>query len=173
MSKLKAKAKVSLAVAQEAARNYQAERIALTKIEATISEEVSKIRSKYQEKINAANEALLTHFEVMQAFAEQDYSNWDKKSLDLTYCKIGYRAGSRKVALCENVSWDDALKALKESKALKKLFVVTTEAIDKKAVLAVKDDAMLGRLVEEVGLFVEKDDDGFYVEAKQAEVIQS
>lgn len=162
----KATKKVTLAEAQEAAANYQKTRITLSRLEAQISEDVSKVRSKHQPAINAANESLAEDAAIIKAFAEQEKDNWKKKSFDLTHCVVSVRTGSRRVVVNSN-GWEEALQAIKANRSLKRLFLVTTESIDKKAILSTKDEAVLGVLAEEAGVTVERDEETISIEAKE------
>ncbi|RYF85794.1 MAG: hypothetical protein EOO03_12765 [Chitinophagaceae bacterium] len=175
MSKLKKKViqNVSLEQAQQASEFFATQHNTLSKIQAKLNEEINKVRSKYSEQITDLQESLEEPMEVLEVFAREQKENWGKKkSTELLHTIIGFRIGTPKVCKDKKFTWDAVTELIKKNKALAKLFIRTKEELNKEAILATKDESVLGQLKEEAFVYIDQEE-CFYVEAKQEEIVNS
>jgi len=164
-------ANITLERAQEASQLFAQTHTSLSKVQAKLNEELNKVRSKYQEDITRLQEALEAPAQVLEVFAKEQQNNWGKrKSLELVHCVIGFRTGTPKVVKDKKFTWDAVLELVKKHKALSKLFVRTKEELNKEAILATKDQAILGQLKEDAYISIDQEE-CFFVEAKQEEIV--
>lgn len=157
---------VSLEQAQSASESYAQTFNQLSKIQVKMTEEVNRVRSKYSERITELQEALEEPFEVLEVFAKENRGAWSKKSFELLHTTLSFRTGTPKVDKAKKFTWDAVLELVKKHKTLSKLFVRTKEELNKEAILATKEESVLGLLKEEAFVFISQDET-FTVEAKE------
>lgn len=169
--KKKSISEVTLEQATEASQQFANTFNGLAKIQAKMNDEISKVRGKYQDKITELQEALEEPHEILEVFAKEQKENWGKKkSHDLLHCTIGFRTGTPKVCKGKKFTWDAVLELVKKHKTLSKLFVRTKDELNKEAIIATKDEKVLKLLEEDAFIFVDQEE-CFYVEAKQEELV--
>lgn len=162
---------VTLEQAQEASELYASKYLRLSTIEAKINEEVAKIKAKYNEEVAKLQEELKEPEQVLMVFAEEQKSNWSKKSFELLHTVIGFRTGTPKVDKTKKgFSWDAIVELLKKNKSFKP-FIRTKEEINKEAILQLREEVeadakILNALKQEA--FIEiKQDETVFVEVKK------
>jgi phage host-nuclease inhibitor protein Gam len=161
---------VSLEDAQAASEQYATKSNSLSKLEAKMNEEINGVKSKYQERITGLNKELEEPVEVLHVFATEQSKNWKKKSFELLHCVIGFQTGQPTVTkIKKGFSWDAIVELLKKVPVFKKDFVRSKEEVNKEAILAVKDEAILNQLKEDCFISIEQAET-FYVKAKVEEV---
>lgn len=161
---------VTLEQANQASELFAQKWTSLKKVEAGMNEEINKIRSKYQERITELQEALEEPQEILEVYAKEQQANWGKKkSQELVHCTVGFRTGNPTVTKDKKFTWDAVLELVKKSKPLAKLFVRSKEELNKEAILATKDEAILGQLQEQAFISITQNET-FYVEPKVDEV---
>ena len=174
MSKSKRVAKktitnVSLDTAQEASKNYAVAQNKLSSVEAKMNEEINKIKTKYQVQITELKESLEEPMEMLEVFAKENQESWGKKkSLDLLHCTIGFRTGMPKVEKNKKFTWEAVTELIIKNKVFK-AFTRTKTEIDKEAILASKDEALLDSLKDECYVYVNQDET-FFVNPKVEEI---
>jgi phage host-nuclease inhibitor protein Gam len=161
---------VTLDDAQEASQQYAASFNKLKKIEVKMNEEINRVKDKYADDIAAIKEEMAEPYEVLQVFTTENKTTWGKKkSFELLHCIIGLRTGTPKVIKDKKFTWPAILELLKKNTVFKP-FIRTTEEINKEAILAEKNEAILGQLKEECFVSIDQDE-SFYVTPKEEEVI--
>lgn len=164
----KTKVSVTLEQAHVAAKNYATASTKLDSIQAKMNEEIIKVKDKYLAKINELNEAIIEPVETLESFAIANKDSWDKKSLELPHCVIGFRTGTPKVEKEKKFTWDAITKMLSNNKIFKD-FVRTKSEVDKGAILKIDDAKLLKKLNEYCGLEIVQEE-SFYVDCKKEEL---
>jgi phage host-nuclease inhibitor protein Gam len=163
-------AAVTLEQANLASEQFAQTHTSLKKVEAKLNEEINKVRSKYQEEITELQEALEEPQETLEVFAKEQQANWGKKkSQELVHCIVGFRTGNPTVTKSKKVTWDGVVDLIKKNKTLAKYFIRTKDELNKEAILATKDESILGQLEEEAFVSISQTET-FYVEPKTEEV---
>ena len=161
---------VTIEQANEAAELFAQKYTSLKKVEAEMNEKINAIRSEYKDRIGELQEALKDPHEALEVFAKEQKANWGKKkSMELVHCVVGFRTGNPTVTKAKKFTWDAVLELVKKKPTLAKLFIRTKEELDKEAILAEKNPAVLGKLAEDCFITVEQEEK-FYVEPKTEEV---
>lgn len=161
---------VSLDEAQEASQQYAAAFNRLKKIEVKMNDEINRVKDKYSEAIADIKEEMEEPYEMLKVFTSENKTNWGKKkSIELLHCIIGLRTGTPKVIKDKKFTWPATLELLKKN-SLFKAFIRTTEEINKEAILAEKNEAVLAQLKEECYISIDQDE-SFFVTPKEEEVI--
>jgi phage host-nuclease inhibitor protein Gam len=154
--------------ANQAMTTYAIAQAQLKKLEGTIEAETSKIREKYQDKIQSNSDAAREAFEVLEAYANENQQLFaDKRSVDLANGTIGFRLGTPKVE-CLAKKWDDALKLM--DKYLPDFIRTKTEP-DKEKLIAHREDPDVQKAMS-LCLVTVKQNDTFFAEGK-AETLQA
>lgn len=101
---------------EAALADYAASDAKLTKINATMDEQFTRIREKYSEEIQELTEAKDNAFEVVQAFATENKTELftKKKSMESAHGTIGFRTGTPKLKTLKGFTWSAVLNLLKE-----------------------------------------------------------
>jgi phage host-nuclease inhibitor protein Gam len=160
---------VTLEQAQAASEQYAQTQAKLATIEAKMNEELNKVKSKFKDQITELQDELEPQVEVLEVFAKEQQPAWGKKkSMELLHCTIGFRTGTPKVEKDKKFTWDAITELLGKNKVFKP-FIRTKQEIDKEAILACKDEALLEQLKEDAYVSIVQDET-FYVEAKREEV---
>ena len=134
-----------------------------------MNEEINRVKSKYADQITELNESLEEPMEVLSVFAKEQQPNWGKKkSMELLHCVIGFRTGTPKVIKDKKFTWDAVLELMRKNKVFSR-FVRTKEEINKEAVIAEKNEAILNQLREECYISVDQDET-FFVQPKIEEL---
>lgn len=155
--------------AQEASQLYATNYNKLEKIQAKMNEEINKVKDKYQDDITEITDNLEEPYETLQVFAREQKTQWGKKkSFELLHTTIGFRTGTPKVVKDKKFTWDAVLELMKKNKIFK-AFIRSKEEINKEAILAEKNVAILGQLTEECYVSVDQDET-FFVTPKIEEV---
>ncbi|KAK6033563.1 bacteriophage Mu Gam like protein [Ostertagia ostertagi] len=124
-----------------------------------MNNEITTVKEKYESKINALQEEKEQAFEVMQAYAENNPTEFEgKKSKDFTHGTIGFRTGTPKLSLRKGYKWAGVLDLVKQHM---KKYIRTKEELDKDGLLMARKDVDL----KTVGLEVVQDE-SFYVSPK-------
>jgi phage host-nuclease inhibitor protein Gam len=167
--KVKNISNVTLDQAQQASAAYAETSTKLSKIEAKMNDEINKVKNKYSEDITELNEALAEPIEVLQVFGNEQKTAWGKKkSMELLHCNIGFRQGNPKVDKAKKFTWDAVVELLKKKPLFKK-FIRTKEEVNKEAILAEKNDALLGQLKEDCFIEIVQEEN-FFIDLKKEEV---
>ena len=160
---------VTMDEAQTAAELFATNKTRLDKIEAKMNEEINKVKSKYKDEVTEINEELEEPTQVLEAFAKEQKSNWGKKkSIELLHCTIGFRTGTPKVDKNKKFTWDAIAELLQKNKLFKG-FIRTKTEINKDAILAEKNEALLEQLKDECYVEVVQDET-FFVALKKEEL---
>lgn len=126
-------------------------------IEGKMNAEITAIKEKYEPKINKYQEEKDGHFEMLQAYAENNPDKFEvKKSMEFTHGVIGFRTGMPKLAPRKGYNWTSVLDLVKDKM---RTFVRTKEEVDKESLLANRESIDLSK----VGLEV-KQDETFFVQ---------
>jgi phage host-nuclease inhibitor protein Gam len=162
---------VSLKDAQTAGEQYTRANSALNKVEVEMNTKINELKARYTDRISEAKEEMAEAQEVLQTYANQEKKNWDKGSMDLLHCVIGFRKSPAKVVIDEGkTTWDKVteLAAKLFPSLVKKSTLVQ---LDKKAVVAAsKDEKLFKKIQDKTGIDVVQDET-FYVTAKTEELV--
>ena len=172
MSRLKKKviSNVTLEQAQEASELFAVKQTELSAIEAEVNEEINRVKSKYQEKITTLKEELKEPFETLEVYANEQQDNWGKKkSYELLHSVIGFRTGTPKVDKKKGFTWEAVVELLKKNRVFKP-FIRTVEEVNKEAILAEKNESLIGKLKEDCFITIVQEET-FYVTAKAEQLV--
>lgn len=137
----------------------------IQKINATMDEQITKIREKWQDKLALLQERKDKSFDVMQAFAIENKDDLfsKKKSLESVHGTIGFRTGNPKLKTLKGYTWNAVTNLLKE---FLPNFVRVSEEPAKDVLLASRNDETIASLFPKVGICVTQDET-FFVEPKK------
>lgn len=168
-TKKKVVSNVTLEQAQEASQSFAVDSNKLQKIEAKMNEEITKVRSRYQDEITELKEKLEEPTEVLEVYATEQKTTWGKKkSVELLHCIIGFRTGTPKVVKDKKFTWDAVLELMQKNKTFSK-FIRTKSEINKEAILAEKNEAVLNQMLEDCYIKIDQDET-FFVQPKVEEL---
>jgi phage host-nuclease inhibitor protein Gam len=157
---------VNLETAQDSSREYANCVISIDKIEAEINRKISNIRDQYKDQITALQESAKEHKEILEVFASEQKANWGKKkSFDLLHCTIAFKTNPPKVGKHKKFTWEAVTELLKKQNVFSRFLRQTTE-INKEAILAEKNEAVLNMLKEDCYIVIEQDE-RFEVDVKK------
>ncbi len=160
---------VTLEQAQAASESFAVNQNKLDSIEAKMNKEINAIKTKYAEDVTALQEMLSEPMDILEAFAKEQQTSWGKKkSLELLHTTIGFRIGNPKVEKKKGFDWEGILSLMKKNNVFSG-FIRTTEEVNKEAILAEKNEAVLNQLKEEAFVWVGQDEK-FYVDVKKEEL---
>jgi phage host-nuclease inhibitor protein Gam len=156
---------VSRERAEEAFAEYAAADALQQQFTSKMDGEITRIREKYQDKINDSQERKELSFEIMQAFAteKKDELFAKKKSLEMVHGIMGFRTGTPKLKTRKGFTWGAVTNLLKE---LMPGYVRTTEEPAKDKLLADRDDPAVAGMYVKIGVYVDQDET-FFVEPKK------
>lgn len=126
--------------------------------------EITKIRDKYQDDINALDEQRTSAFEVIQTYAinnRDDFGN--RKSMEMAHGSIGFRTGTPKLKTAKGFTWASTLTLVQ---ALLPAYTRKTVEIAKDKILANRTDEKLLAELPKVGIIIDQDET-FFVEPKK------
>jgi phage host-nuclease inhibitor protein Gam len=154
--------------AEEAFAAYAIADARQQKITARMDIDISKIREKYQEDLNALQEQKDQTFELMQVFAteQKDVLFGKKKSMEMVHGILGFRTGTPKLKTRKGFTWPSVTNLLKE---FLPSYVRTSEEPAKDKLLADREIPEVLDLFPKVGIFVDQDET-FFVEPKKEEM---
>lgn len=126
--------------------------------------EITRVREKYQEKLNTLCEAREKSMEKLQHFAVNNPDHFTKKrSLEFTHGVLGFRTGNPTLKTLRGFTWPAVTNMLK---TFLPDYVRTVEEPAKDKLLADRDKEEIADLFEKVGIEV-KQQETFYVEPKK------
>lgn len=143
--------------AEEAFADYNRATSQLQIIEGKMNAEITTIKEKHEAKINSLQEQKDECFEVMQVYAEANPELFgDKKSVDWTHGKFGFRTGMPKLQTLKGFKWPAVLALVKQ-----KLngYTRVKEDLDKEKILANRTELDLKSIGVEV-----VQDESFFIE---------
>lgn len=150
---------------EEAMANYAAADAQIAKINATMDEQITRIREKYADKLTELEQHREQCFEVAQAYCteNQDVLFANKKSLETAHGTVGFRTGTPKLATLKGFTWASVQTLLE---TLKPEYLRTKTEPNKEKLLT--DRELLAADLPKLGLEV-KQDESFFVELKKEE----
>jgi len=161
---------ITLEQAQDASLQFATTKNSLAKIEARMNEEINQVKANYKDEITELTEELEEPQEVLEAFAKEQKDKWGKrKSMELLHCFIGFRTGTPRVSKKKAFSWEAVLELMKKETLFSR-FIRKTEEINKEAILAEKDKAVLDKLNDLCYINIDQEEK-FYVEPKVEELV--
>lgn len=149
---------VTLETAQESSREYAACTVELNRMEAEMNEQINRVKDRYKEPVTALQISAKDHKAILEVFATEQKGNWGKrKSFDLLHCVIGFRTNPPKVGKSKKFTWDAVTELMKKNKVFGR-FLRTTVEINKEAILAEENEAVLNMLKEDCFICIEQDE---------------
>lgn len=139
------------------------------KLTATMDEQLTKIREKYQDQLQECAEKKEQAFDLMQAYATEnkDQIFTKKRSIETSHGVFGFRLGTPKLKTAKGFTWPAVTQMLKE---FLPGFVRTTEEAAKNLLLDARDDEEVAKLFSKCGIYVDQDE-SFFVECKKEEAL--
>ena len=137
----------------------------LAKINATMDEQITKIRAKYADDVAELTETKDKNFEIVQAFAMENREELfvKKKSMESAHGTIGFRTGTPKLKTLKSFTWGAVTQLLKK---FMPDYVRITEEPAKDKLLADRDLPGIIEALPEMGIAVVQDET-FYIELKK------
>jgi phage host-nuclease inhibitor protein Gam len=152
---------------EAAMAEYAAADARLAKINATMDEQFTRIREKYQDEISTLTEIKEKNFEVVQAFAQENRDELfsKKKSMETTHGMFGFRTGTPKLKTLKGFTWGAVLNLLKE---FLPGYVRVIEEPAKDKLLADREMPEVSKNMSKCGIEVVQDE-VFFIELKKEE----
>lgn len=148
---------VSREKCDEAFANYNQCVSQLEVIQGKMNTEITGVKEKYEGKINPLQDEKQKHFEIMQAYAEENPELFeDKKSIETVHGVFGFRTGMPKLQPMKGFKWAGIFELVKEKM---KKYIRVKEELDKEALLADRKELILKDVKIEV-----VQDETFYVQ---------
>ncbi len=146
---------------------YAAADARLAKINATMDEQITRIREKYSDDVTRLTETKDKNFEVIQAFALENREDLfaKKKSMDSAHGTFGFRTGTPKLKTLRGFTWASALNLIK---AFLPDYVRKAEEPAKDKLLADRELPDVAGNLEKCGIEVVQDET-FFIELKKEE----
>lgn len=161
-------AQITIEEAEQIFSEYAAADAKEQKITATMDVQITKIRDKYQEELAQLSESKREAFEKLQHFAQHSPELFvQKKSLDLTHGKLGFRTGTPALKTLKGYTWPSVLNLVKE---FLPTFVRTKEEVDKESLLANRENEEVASAFAKCGIRAEQSET-FFVEPKKEEAL--
>jgi len=141
----------------------------LAKINATMDEQITKIRAKYADDVAELTETKDKNFEIVQAFAMENRDELfvKKKSMESAHGTIGFRTGTPKLKTLKSFTWGAVTQLLKK---FMPEYVRITEEPAKDKLLADRDLPGIIEALPEMGIAVVQDET-FYIELKKEDAV--
>lgn len=135
-----------------------------SQLAAQMETELTRIREKYENKIEPHVASCEKHFEVIQTFCEENKNQLfgKRRSFETTYGAIGFRLGTPKLKLLPKMKWDMVLDNLKHHLPN---YVRTITEPAKDRLLADREQEDVAAALHKVGLSVDQDE-RFFIEVK-------
>lgn len=157
---------ISIEDAEAIFAEYAAADAKQQKITAQMDIAITKIREKYQDELAELDKTKTEAFEKLQHFATNAPELFtQKKSIELTHGKLGFRTGTPSLKTLKGFTWGSALNLVKE---FLPDFVRIKEEVDKEALLSKREDGDVASKLSKCGLRVEQAET-FFVEPKKEE----
>lgn len=146
---------------------YAAADARLAKINATMDEQITRIREKYSDDISKLTESKEKAFEIVQAFAIENKEDLfiKKKSMDGAHGTFGFRTGTPKLKTLKGFTWEAVKNLLKE---FLPGYVRIQEEPAKDKLLADRDMEEVACNLAKCGISVVQDET-FFIELKKEE----
>lgn len=146
---------------------YAAADAKLAKINATMDEQITRMREKYSEDIMKLQDLKDKSFEVVQAFAQENRDDLfsKKKSLDVAHGTFGFRTGTPKLKTLKGFTWESVKNLLK---AFLPAYIRTVEEPSKDKLLADRAIPEVADKFKMCGIEVVQDET-FFIELKKEE----
>lgn len=137
------------------------------KITASMDEQITRIREKYQSDLKACVDAKEKAFDTLQMYAmeNRDVLFSKKKSCETVHGIFGFRTGTPKLKTKKGFTWAAVTNLLKIHLPS---YIRTTVEPAKDLLLAARDEKNVNQHFEEVGIYVDQDET-FFVEPKKEE----
>lgn len=147
--------------------DYAAADAKLAKVNATMDEQITRIREKYSDDILKLQDLKDKNFEVIQAFAQENREDLftKKKSLDVAHGTFGFRTGTPKLKTLKGFTWASALNLIK---AFLPDYIRVNEEPAKDKLLADRELPSVAVNLEKCGIEVVQDET-FFIELKKEE----
>lgn len=158
---------ITSAEMETAFAEYAAADAKLAKVNATMDEQITRIREKYAEEIMKLSDLKETNFEIIQAFATEKKEDLftKKKSLDGAHGTFGFRTGTPKLKTLKGFTWESAKNLLK---AFLPAYIRTEEEPAKDKLLADRSIPEVASKFKMCGIEVVQDET-FFIELKKEE----
>ena len=151
--------------AEEAFAEYATADARENEIKAKMDVEMTRIRERYQEKLNDLTDAKEEAFEKLQSYAENNREEFgNKKSIEFVHGVIGFRTGTPKLKTLKGFTWGSVTNLIKEF--LPAEYIRVSEEPAKDRLLADRDAPEVNALFKKIGIYVDQDET-FYVEPKK------
>lgn len=139
------------------------------KLTATMDEQVTKIREKYQDQLQECADKKEQAFEIMQVYATENKESLfsKKRSIETAHGVFGFRTGTPKLKTLKGFTWAAVTNLLKIHAPQ---FVRVAEEPAKNLLLEARDEELAVKLFPEIGIYVDQDET-FYVEPKKEEAL--
>ncbi len=138
-------------------------------LNASMDQEITAVRERYEQGIAAAAKAIDEKTTVLQAWADANPSEFaGRKSLEMTHAVIGYRTGQPQAKTMSGWTWDRVLERIKSLPPFAG-FLRQKEEVDKQGLIAARE-SMLPEDYRTIGVRIVQDET-FFVEPKLAEQI--
>lgn len=146
---------------------YAAADARLAKINATMDEQITRIREKYADDVARLSETKDKNFEIVQAFAieNRDALFAKKKSMDGAHGTFGFRTGTPKLKTLKGFTWGAVTNLLKE---FLPAYVRTSEEPAKDKLLADREVPKTAEMFAKCGISIVQDET-FFIELKKEE----
>lgn len=150
---------------EDAFASYAVADAKLQKINATMDEQMTKIREKYSSEIEGLQEAKDSAFEIVQAYATENKVDLfqKKKSLDSVHGTLGFRLGTPKLKMLKGFTWPAVTNLIKE---FLPNYVRSVDETAKDKLLADRENEEVNKLFPKVGISVVQDET-FFIELKK------
>ena len=137
----------------------------LAKINATMDEQITRIREKYADEVAKLTETKDKNFDVVQAFAMEHRKELfaKKKSMDGAHGTFGFRTGTPKLKTKKGFTWAAVLQLIKEYLPT---YVRTSEEPARDKLLADRELPEVAATIGKCGIEVAQDET-FYIELKK------
>jgi len=150
---------------EQAFSEYAVADARLDRVNATLDVQITALRDKYADEINALVDRKDKAFDVLQAFAMENKDELfaKKKSLESIHGVLGFRTGQPKLKTLKGFTWSAVTSMLKE---FLPAYVRISEEANKEKLISDRDEAQVSALFPKVGIAVVQDET-FFVEPKK------
>ena len=137
------------------------------KLIAKMDAEITKIREKYIGELDNLRTESEADYQVLKVYSVENKEVLfsEKRHIDTPHGKIGFRLGMPKLKTLPEYNWD---KVLEKVIQLLPDYVRTKKEVDKEKLLGDRDDKIVSKALNEVGVYVDQDET-FYVDLKKEE----
>jgi len=157
---------VSPQQADEAMGKYAVADAQIEKTTATMDLEIAAIREKHSEKLDKLTSERDDQFDIIHKYYEEHPEAFgEKKSLEVTHGRVGFRTGTPKLKLIKGFTWASVTNLLK---SFLPDYVRTVDEPSKEKLLADRNDAAVNKKFEKCGITVDQDET-FFIELKKEE----